>query len=412
MRMYGANVALVAQRAVLSRALAESSSLSGLPPVSNAPVPRRTTRSLMTSSSHAQYGSASGIRCGVAPARSPGAARLARAYTRAMSARATGDACVYVVGMHRSGTSATTGALAQLGLGMPQGEDLVPADESNRRGHFESRSLVRLNGQLIRHFGGTWSTPPLLPSGWQDDPSLDDLRMQAGTLFESAFDSPPMAFKDPRLCITLPLWRKVVTRPQAAVFVLRDPVEVAESLRARSGLHIVHGLAMWDRHVRSAAANLTGLPTLTTAYNETLADAEGWSAGLVEFLATVGIEVDSGRRAAAVAFLDASLHHQRRPADEHGPAESARRLFEALVARQGACSAWPDLDLGSEPGWVSDAISMMSELESLRVAHSSLKRSRAFRLAQTFGKLRDASPVPWVATSDRSPRRVRRRSPE
>jgi hypothetical protein len=310
-----------------------------------------------------------------------------------MTADAPGTVCVYVVGMHRSGTSATAGFLAQLGLGMPTGDDLVPAEESNELGHWESRSLLRLSNRLVRHFGGTWSIPPRLSPGWQDDPALDGLRAQARLAFATAFAGGPIAFKDPRLCITLPFWQTVVQAPSAAVFVLRDPTEVADSLRARSGLRIVHALAMWDRHVRSAAANLRGLPTLVVDYGDTLADPAGWSRRLVDFLGDVGVEVDPGRRDSAEAFLDAGLrHHHAPPAAPPGPADSSRRLFDVLVARHGAHRAWSVPDVGPEPEWVDDVLDLVAELEALHIAYGSLQRSRAFRVARTFWKLGGTVP--------------------
>jgi len=312
-----------------------------------------------------------------------------------MTADAPGTVCVYVVGMHRSGTSATAGLLGQLGLGLPTGDDLVPAEDSNELGHWESRSVVRLNNRLLRHFGGTWSLPPRLSPGWQDDPALDRWRGEAHQSLAAGFGAGPIVIKDPRLCVTLPFWQTVVDAPVAAVFVLRDPAEVAESLRVRSGLRIVHGLAMWERHVRAAAANLHGLATLVVDYGDSLADPAGWCRRLVDFLGDVGVEVEPGRRDGAAGFLDAGLRHHHHPPRlaEPGPGDSARRLFEVLAARQGAHRAWtaPD-DLGPEPEWVGDVLGLVSEFEALHIAHGSLRRSRAFRVATTFWKLRGTAP--------------------
>jgi hypothetical protein len=307
-----------------------------------------------------------------------------------MTADATGPVCVYVVGMHRSGTSATAGVLGQLGLGMPIGEDLAPASTTNERGHWESRSLARFNNRLFGHFGGTWSNPPTLPAGWQDDPSLDGLRAEARRLFEAAFGARPMAFKDPRQCIALPFWQTVVAPPVAALFVFRDPVEVAESLRARSGLRMIHGLALWDRYVRAAAANLEGVPTLAVDYGRILGDPAGWCDELVAFLGNVGVRVDRRRQDEAVAFLDAGLHHHRSDrAAPTGPADSCRRLFEALAGLQGVHDPWQSPPLGPEPDWVDPVLELVgdlerlgSDLETLRKAHASLQRSRALRLSR------------------------------
>ena len=91
--------------------------------------------------------------------------------------------CVFVIGMHRSGTSATAEALGRLGLALPSSEELVPATRTNERGHFESKTLVRLNERLLTAVGGTWSAPPALPPQWEQAGSLDALRREARASF-------------------------------------------------------------------------------------------------------------------------------------------------------------------------------------------------------------------------------------
>ena len=92
-----------------------------------------------------------------------------------------------------------------------------------------------------------------------------------------------MVWKDPRNCITLPFWRTVIDPPLAAVFVCRDPQEVARSLVARDGVTLTYGLALWDRYVRSASTNLAGLPTFVADYARILQNPEIWMTEIAEF---------------------------------------------------------------------------------------------------------------------------------
>ena len=140
---------------------------------------------------------------------------------------------IFVIGMHRSGTSAVTASLAALGIALPEESNRIAASQWNERGNLESRALTDFNDRLLASQGGTWSGPPELPPGWEADPALDSWRAQAGRAFAKFLPSPPMVWKDPRNCITLPFWRTVVAEPLAAVFVYRDPLEVARSLQAR-----------------------------------------------------------------------------------------------------------------------------------------------------------------------------------
>jgi hypothetical protein len=304
---------------------------------------------------------------------------------------ASGDVCIHVIGMHRSGTSATTGLLGQLGLGMPVDEHLVPANADNERGHWESRSIVQLNNRIFRHFGGLLFSPPLLVDGWQDDPSLDELRAEAGRRFRASFGPRPVAWKDPRTCLTLPFWRTVIDPPAAAVFIFRDPLEVARSLRARSDMPLIHGLAAWERYVRAAASNLDGVPTLAADFDTVLADPVSFTDSLVRFLHEVGVEVDPDRRTAADAFVSRELRHQHGESEfTPGPAAGARLVLEELRQRQGSHSPWQRPDLGPEPDWVGEVLTMAQEFETLHIAHASLERSRAVRFLTGFWRTRAA----------------------
>lgn len=306
-----------------------------------------------------------------------------------MVERTSGSVCVYVLGMHRSGTSTTTGMLGRLGLAMPPDGDRVPADDSNERGHWESRSLIRVNNRLIRHFGGTLYSPPNLPTGWEDAAELDQMRADAVRRFAACFPSRPLAWKDPRTCITLPFWLTAVEPPAAAVFVVRDPLEVARSLRLRSDIRVVHGLASWERYVRAAATNLRGIPTLAAEYGRILADPSGWADELAEFLRSLGVEVFPDAVRDAASFVDPSLHHQR-ATDDHPDAVTvaSRELFELLRARTGVHDPWTVPELGPEPEWVHDVLTLARDNETLRVRLASLQRSRAYRAAERFWHLR------------------------
>ena len=60
-----------------------------------------------------------------------------------------------VLGMHRSGTSALSGMLAQAGLNAPN--DALGATDNNKRGYWESESLVTLSDQFLLSENSHWS---------------------------------------------------------------------------------------------------------------------------------------------------------------------------------------------------------------------------------------------------------------
>ncbi len=300
---------------------------------------------------------------------------------------ASGDTCVYVIGMHRSGTSATSGLLSHLGLGAPKVEDLLKETPGTLRGTWESTSLNLLDERLLGHLGGSWLAPPALSPGWQDDSALDPFKAEAYGLFAAVFDPRPIVWKDPRASILLPFWRTVIKPPVASIFVYRDPSEVVASLHARDELRMTHGFALWERYVRSAAANLVGLPTFVLSYESLLESPTEWCDRLVTFLADVSVTIDRSRIQYAMGFLDQELRHARAPASDSSVPESTRDLFRNLGTLEGPHHPWTLPELGGEPTWVDDVLAMRFEIESLNNRLLGIETSRTMQWARQVHKV-------------------------
>lgn len=226
---------------------------------------------------------------------------------------------ICVLGMHRAGTSATTGALSRLGLHVGPPERLMPSRDDNPAGFFEHQALSDLNDEILRRLGGTWDEPPALRAGWQDDPGLGDLRDRARGLLREDFGAAPLwAWKDPRTCLTLPFWQPLLPGPRY-VLCVRNPLDVARSLQVRNGFSIQKGVTLWMQHMTSAVRHLTSAPVLVVAYNDLL-DLTEIEVG--RLAAYVGPHVPSAaERDAAIGSITATLRHQQSaPADLFEPA--------------------------------------------------------------------------------------------
>jgi hypothetical protein len=262
------------------------------------------------------------------------------------------------------------GLVSQLGLHGPAQEDLDPATEWNERGNNESVQLSGFNDELFRRLGGSWEAPPVLGPHWEQDPVLVDQRARATALIAKAFSAQTFVWKDPRNCILLPFWRSVISPPEAAVFVYRHPLEVAGSMKARNHFTNTHGLALWERYVRSAASNLDGIPTLVVAFERVLDETEAWCGELMAFFDTVGLETDRSATERAVRSLDTELRHQRRPPlPDTGLHVSQRAILDVLDPMQGPHLPWSAPDLGEEPEWVEDVLTLRREYLSERRNH-------------------------------------------
>jgi hypothetical protein len=328
---------------------------------------------------------------------------------------------VVVVGMHRSGTSAVTGAIGALGFNAVSDDDRMSPHESNPE-HWESLSLALHNDAILGHFGGTWDAPPELADGWERDAGLPD-RTVASELLAAAYPRPgPSVWKDPRVCLTLPYWRELLGAPMVAVLVWRAPFAVASSLRRRDGIPVPVGLALWERYNRSAVANLARTPTFALEYDGLLEDPPALLASLVSWLGSTG-QFDGmppWEDARARSFVDASLRHesvQQSEGDERIILDEQRQLCEHLIGVSGSHRALPQ-PTNAESPWTTailDARGASNLLELRRMTRElehvsgerdwyaeALEEARA-HLAnlKATASWRVTAPLRWAGSRDR-----------
>ena len=116
-------------------------------------------------------------------------------------------------------------------------------------------------------------------------------------------------WKDPRLCLLLPLWRQVLPEPVRAVLVLRHPYEVAASLSARDGVPWAWSIALWETYVRRATHDLEGLPVYVLSYADLLADTTRVLDGMIDFATSGGLPVSRPGGGQTDLFLSPDLRH-------------------------------------------------------------------------------------------------------
>ena len=141
---------------------------------------------------------------------------------------------LFVLGMHRSGTSCLTGLLERAGLAT--GGTSCP-HPYNRRGMFEQPDVREANRDILRRSGGSWSAPPARVPHAEVDPrairrALEPFRRESRWVV-----------KDPRMVLTLEAWLPHV-RSFELVGTFRHPVAVARSLHARNEIPFSDGLAI------------------------------------------------------------------------------------------------------------------------------------------------------------------------
>jgi glycosyltransferase involved in cell wall biosynthesis len=265
-----------------------------------------------------------------------------------------------VLGMHRSGTSALARVLGLMGCHVGADDELAAADESNPKGYWERRDVWALNERLLAAAGASWHDVGGFDVATLDAGARADFERDARAVIAGLDAHRPWAVKDPRTCLTFPLWRDLLERP-VCVLIQRDPLEVARSLQRRDGFALVAGIALWEIHVRGALRHSAGLPRALVRYEALCADPRATVEALLRDLEAAGLPpgtLSLPPEGELRAFLDPALHRQQAAPGEVleylNPAQ--RALLERL---QGGAALAPD-DPGPLSGAARDALDALA----------------------------------------------------
>lgn len=247
---------------------------------------------------------------------------------------------VVVLGMHRSGTSAATRVLNL--LGSPVAVDLYEG-KHNPAGYWESAGLIDVNDRLLAAAGATWQRPRL-PAMWEWSSSVRALEGEAKQVFARAHPMASWVWKDPRTCLTFPIWRRLLGNVQV-LLVLRDPASVAASLAQRQRWPLGPAIALWERYLRSAIAAAQGLPLVCVRCEDLVEDPQPTVRWLQASFADLGVEL-SGDPEVAAASIKANLQHYG--GQTARLSRRQRALHLAADAMVGVHRAFDPPDLGRE----------------------------------------------------------------
>jgi hypothetical protein len=266
---------------------------------------------------------------------------------------------VCVLGMHRSGTSLVAGVLRQLGVDLGPDEEFLPPDPNNQSGYFELADVVEINDEILAHHGGSWDEPPELPPGWEQSDQLAQFRDRARNALGRRFAaSREWAWKDPRTCITLPFWQRVVSGLRYVICV-RNPVDIAHSLRSREGdaRPLKEHVLDWLLHTASALTYTADRPRILVHYERFFEDAEREVRTLAGFLGREDRLEEPDTMGRISEFIDPALVHARSAssaiADHPEVPFDAAALYLALElaadleagdGRSGGQEAWASIN--------------------------------------------------------------------
>lgn len=226
---------------------------------------------------------------------------------------------IFVLGMHRSGTSAVTRVINLMGACVGAEDDLMPPQPYNPKGFWERSDVASINDALLASVGSSWSNTADFDPDRVPRDAVEQFETAASGILADLSSSGPCVIKDPRLCLVLPFWLKLAERP-VGVLVYRSPVEVARSLNKRDDLPLLLGVALWEQHVLSAMRNTFEIPRTLVHFDELIARPEETSRRLHQRLSRAGVHgLEVPASEALAEAVDPGLrHHTRVVQDDDG----------------------------------------------------------------------------------------------
>ena len=174
-----------------------------------------------------------------------------------------------------------TRLLHRCGLELGPESDLMPPQADNPEGFWEHLGFVTLNEELLNELGGAWDLPPNADENFTQA-RLDPLRMKARLLIEGFDSARVWGWKDPRNSLTLPFWQDLLQGLKTLI-VVRNPLEVAYSMRERNGTSFSLGLRLWEIYNRRLIEKANEQQRLVTHYDLFFDDAETELRRIAEF---------------------------------------------------------------------------------------------------------------------------------
>lgn len=290
-----------------------------------------------------------------------------------------------VLGIHRSGTSVAARIVNLLGAEL--GDELVPPGPDNPCGFWEHVEAVRINDDLLHGLGRTWYDMRDMPDGWTDSPPARSAVQRIGGLIERDFAASGLcAIKDPRMCLTAPLWIEAFESRGFEVdclIVVRDPREVVESLHRRNDWPRAPLYLMWVQYLMQATAASGRLRRSMVTYDQLLSD---WRSSMTRVARELQLSwpamPDTAVAQAVDAFVDPGHRHHVGPASETEGEDAAMPRL-ALDLHRACLGIASDAEEWTAISGFHDSFRKTARLYAAHVNHLLAERWGAEGRAQT-----------------------------
>src|SRR5437588_10747532 len=247
------------------------------------------------------------------------------------------------------------------GLDLGPKSELMPPQADNPDGFWEHLGFVTLNDELLSELGGAWDLPPKPDQNFADT-RLDPLRLKARLLIEGFAPANVWGWKDPRNSLTLPFWQDLLPGLRTLI-VVRNPLEVAHSMRERNGTSYSFALRLWEIYNRRLVEVANEKDRLVTCYDAFFENTESELRRILQFAALKDTELRSA--AALVSTRRRHTHFRIDDLIDAGVSDEGIELYRSLIAEASpsktrVARATSRRDTSSEPDLLPGSVSRVN----------------------------------------------------
>ncbi|GGE56081.1 hypothetical protein GCM10011391_38870 [Pullulanibacillus camelliae] len=222
---------------------------------------------------------------------------------------------IAVLGSGRCGTSMVTKTLNFIGVDI--GNEFIETNENNPKGFYEHKTIVEIQKQINEVM--RYQRP--YPRGWyNNNKKIAPLKEELRKVTETQFSQSTMwAWKDPRNCECLDLWKDILSQLKMDPYYLimiRNPIDVANSFKEAYNDKVDKSLRLWYMRTlvvlmetdKDKRVMFDYNDFLDQSYESLLEVAEVFNIALPEDTDSIKSKLD--------AFVDPGLRHLRTTVDE------------------------------------------------------------------------------------------------
>ena len=201
------------------------------------------------------------------------------------------------------------------------------AGAGNEAGHWESDRLVAYHDSLLEELGSDWYDWRALEFNGIAAKRRDEIKLDISDIVLADFGEAPLfVIKDPRICRFAPFFIDTLKSADVdvrTILMIRNPLEVCESLGKRDGMNRADTMLLWLRHVLDAEAATRNTKRAIVTYSQLLGD---WKAVLAKI--SVQLELSNIH---SIAEITPQVQAFLSPDDRHHFRKTEDVLFDPLL---------------------------------------------------------------------------------